>query len=137
MNELIETRDYVESIGEANRIFCSITANTDEEKVRLYNVMNAPENRVSDMINMEIKVSDVIVETVIVTNKNGDEEAAPRVILVSPDGFAYQCVSNGIYSALRKVFKIFGPPHWENPKTFIVRQIKKGENSVLTLEMKG
>lgn len=136
MNELVERREFVDEMEAADRIFCSITAKTEEERIRLYNVMNAPENRVSDMINMEIEVSDVIVETVNVTNEEGVESAAPRVILVSPDGTAYQCVSNGVYSAIRKAIKIFGAPHWDTPKKFIVKQIKKGQNSVLTLMMR-
>lgn len=134
MNELM-SKDFVIEMEESERIFCSIVAETEEDKVKLFNVMNSPSGKVADMINMEIAVSDVVVETVRVTDDDGEEAVAPRIILVTPDGDAYQCVSNGVYSALKKVFKIFGAPHWDAPKRFTVRQIKKGNNSVLTLEM--
>lgn len=122
-------------LNKEDQIFCSIIAATEEEKIRLFNVMNSPENRLADFVNMEIEVSDVIAETVRIIDDSGEESLCPRIILVSPDGAAYQCVSNGIYSALKKAFNIFGAPHWDKARVFKVKQIKKGNNSVLTLEM--
>lgn len=132
----MENYDIISANNENSPLFCSMTARSEEEKIRLYNIMNSPEFKLADYINMEIDVRDVIVEPVEVANDDGEVIAAPRIILVDKDGKAYQCVSNGVYSSLRKMFKIFGNPTWEEPKKIRVKQINKsGNRSVITLEM--
>lgn len=132
----MENYDIISANNENSPLFCSMTARSEEEKIRLYNIMNSPEFKLADYINMEIDVRDVIVEPVEVENDDGEVITAPRIILIDKDGKAYQCVSNGVYSSLRKMFKIFGNPTWEEQKKIRVKQINKsGNRSVITLEM--
>lgn len=132
----MENYDIISSNNGSSPMFCSMTANSEEEKIRLFNIMNSPEFKLADYINMEIEVRDVIVEPVDVANDDGEIIKAPRIVLVDKDGKAYQCVSNGVYSSLSKMFKIFGNPTWEKPKKVKVKQINKsGNRSVITLEM--
>lgn len=132
----MENYDIISSNRDSSPMFCSMTANSEEEKIRLYNIMNSPEFKLADYINMEIEVKDVIVEPVEMANDDGEIVAAPRIVIIDKDGKAYQCVSNGVYSSLRKMFKIFGSPTWDTPKKIRVKQINKsGNRSVITLEM--
>lgn len=135
MNE-IQIYDYVEQLQDTdNKIFCSMKPKNEDEEVILYNAMNNPEKRLSDCINMVISVKDVFCE--IVQCKREDQvENVPRVVLIDDKGVGYQCVSLGVFSALRKMFAIKGfPDNWSKPLKVRVVQITKGERKMLTLEM--
>lgn len=135
MNELktMEIDGLVADLTTRQTSFCSLTATTPEEKAKLFNLMNAPQHRLSDMINMTIEVTDIFVETVQCANKDGEIILTPRIVLIDKNGEGYQCVSMGIYGALKKLFSIYGTPHWEEPISLTVKQVTKGEYKILTL----
>lgn len=116
--------------------FCSMTATTDEEKAKLFNAMNNPEKRLADCINMKIKAKDLYIEVVNCTNEEtGEVTACPRIVIIDDKGVAYQAVSIGIYSALKKVIQVFGAPTWVKPVTLEVKQVTKGNRKMLTLNV--
>lgn len=116
--------------------FSSLSATTDEEKANLFNAINNPDNRLADAINMVIMAKDLFIEIVNCTNEEtGEVTACPRIVIVDEKGVSYQCVSVGVYSALKKVIQIFGAPTWENPIPLEVKQITKGQRKMLTLNI--
>lgn len=115
--------------------FCSIVANTQKEKAVLYNVMNNPEKRIADCINMTINVKDIFAENVVCTNDSGESKECPRIVLVDDKGVGYQAVSLGLFGAIKKLIGSFGAPTWETPIPVDVKQITKGEKKLLTLEV--
>lgn len=131
---VFEPRSYVSELQEAQgNMFSTLKAETIEEKAQLFNVMNNPEKRVSDMIGKVIRVKDVFAEEIELVNKEtGETNRAPRIVLVDVDGVAYQAVSVGVMSALKKLFQIYGIPTWEDGIPLEVRQIKNGINNILT-----
>lgn len=135
MNELktMEIDGLVADLTTRQTSFCSLTATTPEEKAKLFNLMNTPQHRLSDMINMSIEVTDIFVETVQCANKDGEIILTPRIVLIDKNREGYQCVSMGIYGALKKLFSIYGTPHWEEPLSLTVKQITKGEYKILTI----
>lgn len=117
-------------------MFTSMSAETADEKKALFNAMNNPQKRVADMIGKEIAIRDVFVESVdMVNEETGEITIAPRIVLVDTKGVSYQCVSTGIFSALKKMFQIFGMPTWENGIKTEVAQIQKGKRNILTLRV--
>lgn len=117
-------------------MFTSMSAETVDEKKALFNAMNNPQKRVADMIGKEIAIRDVFVESVdMVNEETGEVTIAPRIVLVDTKGVSYQCVSTGIFSALKKLFQIFGMPTWENGIKTEVAQIQKGKRNILTLRV--
>ena len=117
-------------------MFTSMSAQTVDEKKALFNAMNNPQKRVADMIGKEIAIRDVFVESVdMVNEETGEVTIAPRIVLVDVKGVSYQCVSTGIFSALKKMFQIFGMPTWENGIKTEVAQIQKGKRNILTLRV--
>ena len=117
-------------------MFTSMSAQTVDEKKALFNAMNNPQKRVADMIGKEIVIRDVFVESVdMVNEETGEVTIAPRIVLVDVKGVSYQCVSTGIFSALKKLFQIFGMPTWENGIKTEVAQIQKGKRNILTLRV--
>lgn len=120
----------------AKTSFCSMTATNDKEKAQLYNAMNNPTERLSDNINKVIEAKDLYCEIVNCTNEEtGEITSCPRIVIIDKNGVSYQCVSIGIYSALKKVIQVYGTPTWETPVKLEVKQITKGSRKMLTLNV--
>lgn len=117
--------------------YCSMTATTDEQKALLFNATNNPEYRLGDCINQIISVKDVFVEAVQCVNREtGEANICPRIVLIDVDGKGYACVSIGIFSAIKKIFGIFGEPaNWKKPIAMTVKQVSKGDRKMLTLNV--
>ena len=141
-----ENRDMMVMDGNANFIadltserqtaFCSIVPKTQKDKATLFKAMNNPDKRISDCINMTIEVKDVFVEVVKCVNKEtGEEVPCPRIVLIDKDGVGYQCVSLGMFSALKKAMMVFGQPTWKEPIKLKIVQVTKGERKLLTFDV--
>ena len=117
--------------------YCSMVANTPEDKAILYNAMNNPAYRLADCINQTINVKDVFVEVVNCTNEQtGEVKPCPRIVLIDDKKQGYQCVSIGVFSAIKKLFGVYGEPDtWVRPVPLTVKQITKGERKMLTLNV--
>lgn len=118
--------------------YCSLVANTEEEKTTLFNAMNNPDKRLKDCINEVINVKDVFVEVVQCQNKEtGEVTTAPRVVLIDTAGIGYQCVSKGIFGALKKLFAVYGEPqNWASPLSLKIKLITlSADKNVLTFEV--
>lgn len=115
--------------------FCSFVPDSKEGQAILFKAMNNPTNRISDMINKQICVKDVYCEVVQVTNAQGEVSMQPRTVLIDMNGDSYQCVSTGIFSAVKKLCRVFGMPTWEEGVTVEVKQVKSKERQLLTLDV--
>lgn len=132
-------RDYdVRDLNAENLpAFCSVSATTMEEKALIFNAANNPQHKVSDFINKTIKVKDVYAETLELANKETGEIAqAPRIVLIDEDGEAYECVSVGMFSSLKKLIATFGEPTWEEAIPVVIEQVKVGRGTMLTMSVK-
>lgn len=129
--------DFVADLTSRTTSYCSIIAETPEDQAKIYNAMNNPDKRLKDCINEVIALTDVYVETVYCTSETtGEQIACPRVVLISEDGVGYQAVSKGIFSALKKLFNVYGEPkNWKQPINVKVRQMSHGTRNVLTLDV--
>lgn len=117
-------------------VYCSAKCETEADTIKLFNVTNAPEHRLGDHINETIEVKDVFCEMVTVTNEDtGVISEAPRIVLIDKKGEGYACVSLGIFSALKKLFAMFGAPTWEKPVKIKIIQIKKGAKNILSIKL--
>ncbi len=117
-------------------MYTSMSANTNEEKAKLFNAMNNPDHRISDMIGKTITVKDVFIEEVEMANEEtGEVVRAPRIVVIDVEGRSYQAVSVGVLSAFKKLFGLYGQPTWEEGITLEVRQLKKGKNNILTFSI--
>nr|UVY25577.1 MAG: Single-stranded DNA-binding protein [Bacteriophage sp.]UWG00143.1 MAG: Single-stranded DNA-binding protein [Bacteriophage sp.]UWG11507.1 MAG: Single-stranded DNA-binding protein [Bacteriophage sp.] len=117
--------------------YCSMVAESAEDKAILYNAMNNPAFRLGDCINQTINVKDIFVEVVNCTNEQtGEVKPCPRIVLIDDKKQGYQCVSIGVFSAIKKLFGVYGEPHnWAKPVPLTVKQITKGERKMLTLNV--
>lgn len=114
----------------------SFTADSKEEKVKLYNAMSNPTKKMKEVIGQTILAKDVFCEMITMTDeKTGEVTTAPRVVIIDKDGNSYQAVSYGIFNSLKRIFQVFGVPTWNEPLSVRVKQLSSGKNIVLTLEV--
>lgn len=135
--ENVDGVNFVVDLTSRTTQYCSMVANTPKEQAALFNAMNNPEFRLADCINETIKVKDVFVEVVNCANEDtGEVVACPRIVLIDSNNKGYQCVSVGIFSALKKLFGVYGEPSkWKSPINLKVKQITKGKKQMLTLNV--
>lgn len=120
--------NFIADLTTAETAYCSLQAATKEEKAQLFNAINQPQHKLSEMIGKTITVENVYCEVVqLISEKTGEITKAPRIVLFDSDGNSYQCVSVGIFGSLKKIFAIFGEPvDWDEPLEFEVKQIERG-----------
>lgn len=133
-----ENNDFIAQLtNDKITAWSSLKTDSPEEKAKFYNVMNNPEKRVAQMIGKVIKVKDVFVEIVELTNQEtGEVKQCPRTVLIDEKGVGYQAVSIGVFSAIKKLFDVYGTPdRWESPLPLEVQQIQKGTRNILTFKI--
>lgn len=124
-------------LTEQNNFYSSLIPKDKKEETILFNAINNPDYKISDFINTEIVVQNVICEMVQCTNKEtGELQSVPRIILITPNNETYQAVSVGIYNSMKKVFAIKGLPEtWEEPIKIKIQQVTRGERKMLTFTL--
>ena len=124
------------SLFDASTSYCSFKVESQADKALLYKAMANPDKRLADHIGETILAKDVFVEMVeLVSEQTGELVKTPRIVIIDKDGVSYQCVSFGIYNALKRVFAVFGQPTWAEPMPLTIKQAGKGTRKVLTLDV--
>lgn len=127
-----------ELLNPENLAFCSFQVKTKEDKAKLFNAMNEPDFKIEEVVNKEIEVKDVFAEYIELLDENtGEVKTAVRMVLISPDGTSYGCVSVGMFSAIKKIMKLYGPPTWDDPIKIVpyTKKTRNGNNKVLTFKV--
>lgn len=125
-------------INEETPSYCSMVAESRQEKAVLYNAVQNPDSKISDHINQKIQFVNVKMEQVEMTDEEtGETRKAIRTILITPEGKGILCTSNGIARSLYDMFTIFGTPDtWEGEvMECIVRQVETGKGRTFKLEV--
>lgn len=118
--------------------YCSFNADTPEGKVKLYTAMNNPDFRLEEKLNTTIALKDLYAEQVeFVDEKSGEITESVRLVLIDADGLSYGCCSVGIFSALKKLMRVFGAPTWEEPIMVQPYQTptRNGKRKIFTLRV--
>ena len=127
---------YIADLTSRVTTFCSLPANTPEEKARVFKVMNAPEKKIADCINLQINATDLFCEVVqCVSETTGEIENLPRIVIIDDKGVSYQCVSKGIFGSIKKLIAVYGQPTWNTPIPLIVKQVPTKKGSALTFDI--
>lgn len=137
-NAMSTTNDKMLDFNAFNREtnqFVSFRAEDMNSKVRLFNAMNQPKYKVSDMINKKIKLKDVILMNVTMEGEDGEQDTGIRSVLIDADGNAYNATSNGIFSSLTNLYMIFGTLHFEDPLEILISQIPTKRGSTLSITL--
>lgn len=122
------------------QFFCSIEDDgTRASKAKIFNAVNSADANIADFIGEVLEIVDVVAHPVeLADEETGEIVQALRTVLIDVNGTSYAAVSQGITSALSKVFSIVGPPSWkEEPVKMKIKQVKtrNGNNKVNTIEL--
>lgn len=130
-----ETRELVPT-GVTEEAYCSLAPATAKEAGTLFNAISNPTNRLSESINKVLYVRDVYAEVIECANENtGEKELTHRIVLIDKDMKSHQCVSVGVYQAVKRLMAMFGAPTWNPPLPLEVKSIDKGAKRILSLEI--
>ena len=129
--------EKITNIGNTEKptMYCSFSPESKEDKVKLYNAMNSPDNQIGDCIGVKIALKDVYLDVVEMLNETtGELEERCRVVLFDADGTTYGSVSSGIFSAVKKLFSAFGTPDmWDEPLDIMFKQVKLKKGNMHTI----
>ena len=135
---LAMTSDYFQKINLARDIagggkgYCTMKAEDIKAKATLYNACANPD-KLSDCINIPIKMIHFFVEVIQCANKEtGEIVSVPRVVIIDEKGKGYQAVSVGIYNAIKRIVSMFGnPAEWEKPISVVCQHVdlKNGQHT--------
>lgn len=133
MNDLINLNSSLQTVGAS---YCSVKLDSKEAKIAVFNATTNPDNRLSDMVNKTITVTDFYAErTAMVDSETGEVREGVRIILFDKDGITYQTSSTGVFNAIGRMVALFGQPTWEEGIAVIVKQIRRGKGNMLTLNL--
>lgn len=151
MNKNIAARETLCIFNDSKYIeqFSSFSPDDMAGKVKLYNAINSPDQRLKDIVNMPINIKDVIVRKVSLSEKveraNTDENDDAgdfrgsregfRVIILDTEGKSYTATSTGIYNSICTLRNVFGTLHFEEGLKVAVKNIKTKNGDTLTLSI--
>lgn len=148
MNELVVNDvakvDLVEQLkNPAGKMYSSITDDgTRKSKIDIYNAVNGANESIADHIGEVLEVVNVVAHPIELVDENtGEVVDALRTVLIDKSGKSYVAVSQGIASAISKIFSIVGMPDnnaWvKEPVKMKIKQVntRNGVNKVLTIEL--
>jgi hypothetical protein len=111
--------------------FCSIVPETEEQQIKLFNLLEGSDedtNGMKEHVGQVITVDHVIFRSYDKVNENtGALEYGVLTYLIDTDGLPFVTSSKSVYFSMKNIFKVFGSPadeKWKPRKLQIVR--KKG-----------
>ena len=124
--------------SENNKFYCSVNAESEEEKKKLFNALESCDVLLNDCVGQEIEIKDIYVEQrQVIDDETGEVKEKYRTILFDKSGQTYATGSYGIYNVIKKLLRIYGlPTFWETPLKVKVtkRPLGNGKQS-LTLTL--
>lgn len=136
--------DLIEDLkNPTGKFYCSIENDgTRASKVAIYNAVNGADESLADHIGEVLEVVDVVAHPIEITDEvTGETKEVLRTVLITKEGKSYVAVSQGVASALSKIFSIVGMPDggaWKSePVAMRIKQVKtrNGMNKVNTIEL--
>lgn len=122
--------------GDSLKAVCSVKAEDAASKAIVFNAATNPDYKLKSCINKKIRLKDLYAETIeLMNDETGEIVNVPRIVLIDEDGASYECVSVGMFSAIRKLVAVYGEPTWYPPLEVTVKEKAVGKGSMLTLQM--
>jgi hypothetical protein len=108
--------------------FASVVAETREQKINLMKLLDSDEIALpmGEHVGAEFKVSDVIFQPYDkVDEETGEIEHGVLTYVIDPKETAYVTSSKSVYFTLKRVFQVFGEPHYNEEEAIAVKIVKK------------
>lgn len=134
MNDL--TINYGNGLMSQETITFTMDPESKDYKKAMLKALNNPTDKISNLINQEIEITDVFCHNVECVSQEGEVQVCPRIVLFDKSGNAYESVSFGVYNSVKNIFAVFGHPStWDQPIKVKIVQINKKEKKMLSLQV--
>lgn len=126
--------------GSGTEMYCSVVNDGSmQNKAKVYNMINNPDKRISDVIGEVINMKDILAHNIdVVSEETGELMTALRVVIIDAEGISYEAVSQGVSNSLQRIMDIFGQPNtWESPIPVkaVQKSTRNGNNKVTILKV--
>lgn len=103
------------------RLFTSFP---EAEAGKVFELIQTSTGSLSDLIGKRIAVQHIVAHSVeIVDQETGEVQDADRIVLVTPEGESYSCVSNGVRRSLQQIMALTNSmPPWDPAMVLDVKQ---------------
>jgi hypothetical protein len=109
--------------------FSSIVPETKEKKIAFMNLLNGDgetTNPLGEHIGSHIQVADVIFNPYDKINEEtGEMEYGVLTYLITPENVVYVTSSKSVYFSMKRIFQVFGEPHYSEDEVITVKVVKK------------
>lgn len=118
--------------------FSSVIPETREQKINMMNLLDGDGAlAMNDHIGAKIEIADVILNPYdSVDEETGEVTYGVLSYLIDTDGNAFVTSSKSVYFTLRKIFTVFGEPHYGEGETITVEIVKKQGQSFKYTDIK-
>lgn len=148
-NTELATNDYAtldvlaELQNPSGAMYCSLKNDgTRKSAVAIFNAINKADKQVSEHIGETLEIVNVVAHPIqLADEQTGEIVNCLRTVFITKDGSSYVAVSQGIASALSRIFSIIGTPEngaWEKEPVkmkFVKVKTRNGNNFVTTIEL--
>lgn len=117
----------------------SVRPETREQKIALMNLLNSGDEAtaLSDFVGAQIVVADVIFNPYDKINEEtGEQEYGVLTYIITPDGVPYVTSSKSVYFTLKRMFQVFGEPHYNETEAVKVQVVKKKGQQFQYIDLK-
>jgi hypothetical protein len=109
--------------------FASIVPETKEQKIAMMNLLSGDDEKTQPLgehIGAHIKIADVIFNPYDKVNEEtGEMEYGVLTYLITPDQVVYVTSSKSVYFSMKRIFQVFGEPHYTQEDEITVKVVKK------------
>jgi hypothetical protein len=109
--------------------FASVKPETKEQKIAMLNLLSGDDEKtqaLSDHVGSHIQIADVILNPYDKINEEtGEIEYGVLSYLITPEGVTYVTSSKSVYFSLKRIFQVFGEPHYNEDEVITVKVVKK------------
>ena len=119
--------------------FASIKPETKEEKIAMMNLLNNDDiaQPLGENIGKQFQLADVIFNPYDKVNEDtGEMEFGVLSYLITPENIVYVTSSKSVYFSLKKIFMVFGEPHYNEDEVITIEAVKKQGKSFKYTDIK-
>lgn len=144
---MIFNPNQIETAVNNGGVWSTFLPETPAEKAQLFRALESSDEKISDYINKDITIANIVFSTVEVTSVNAediDPETGevkmierPKTVIIDDKGKTYSSVASGIFSSMKNLLAVFGlPDTWGKPMTVTIRLVKTKKGQTYRVDPK-
>lgn len=111
------------------------TSLPQDKPARILQAMQGDSIPLANVLGETLRVEHILAHRVeLVDEETGEIDEGGRIVLVTPDGKQYSCVSKGVLASLKAIMHYYGTPPWPKGLSLkVVQTATRGNRRVFKL----